>query len=262
MRIAAAVSIHDVRRADLVDHLVHDEMRDRVDAYRAIPGVRAGEQIENFAIPFHLGVVARRDDAEQRGRRVDSRLADHAPDGRIFRAHSPDAHPRGAERLRGERLVIGGDCVEIPGDMIRRVAIGPRRVWIERRRIEVEHLLVRLAHRGHDLLKGQLLTVRGAVAVVPVVAVRADDRDRLLRGHESQHVLHALDEPLLAGNRPRITPLAEVLVVQHQEQVVVRGGEPRELMVAVVHRRGLRHELPHGGESFSQIGDERRDRLG
>ncbi len=184
-------------------------------------------------------IVARRDDGERFRRLIDALASDHAPDRGILGTQAPHRVPRDAERLAGDDLVIGGDRVEIPRDVIGGVGVRPACVRIERDRIEVERLDRRIAHRRHHLLEGERLPVGQGVAVIPVVAVRAHGEDRLVGGDELEHPLRLGDVPILARDRAGIA-FAVVLVVQHEEDVIVRLGVARELIVGVVERDGLR----------------------
>ena len=103
-------------------------------------------EIEDLAVPLHLGVVAG-------GMTLSSAADESMPALPITRQIAGSSEPRRQMPMpavpiasRGERLVVRGDRVEIPREVIGGVAIGPRGVRIERRRIEVQRLLVRLSH--------------------------------------------------------------------------------------------------------------------
>ena len=65
----------------------------------------------------------------------------------------------------------------------------------------------------------------------PVVAVVADGADELLFGHDLEHAAQVADEPVLAGDGPRIA-VDLVLVVVHQHDAVGVGGDLLQVVVA------------------------------
>ena len=91
----------------------------------------------------------------------------------------------------------------------------------------------------HHVLEGEL---RGGLRRVgPLVAVLPDAHDQLRGRHAREHPLEVMVEPSLARDRTGIIG-GIVLVVQHEEEVVVDGAVALDRPARVVARDRLGHE--------------------
>ena len=100
------------------------------------------------------------------------------------------------------------------------------------------HLLGHPKHLRHEILRhsARMLRIHGRQRHGPVVSIAAQGADHLLLGHNLQHGLQVVEEPVLGGDRSRTAALL-VLVVVHQQQAIGVVRHVLQIKAVVAHRR-------------------------
>ncbi len=100
------------------------------------------------------------------------------------------------------------------------------------------HLLGHPKHLRHEILRhsARMFRIHGRQRHGPVVAIAAQGADHLFLGHNLQHVLQVVEEPVLRGDGARLA-LHLVLIVVHQQETVGVVGHVLQIEAVVAHRR-------------------------
>ena len=200
------------------------EAGERIKAQETPPLGWSRRDPQHFALAVELRIVARRHQLEHGGLGFRHVVRDHIPERGVFGAEAPHRNAGRPDLQADARLVPRRRPVEIPDDVIGVVGVGPREVRVQRDTVELHHRVLR-AREVHRVLERELAALQFPVAVVPVIAVGTERKDGFLRRHPAGKLACLRLVPGLARHGPGISR-AVVLVVEHQEDVVVGGGKP------------------------------------
>ena len=233
-----AIALDHIGGRRLQHRVHHDPARSGVGPHHAPAERGLRHHAQDLARADELHVIADADRVQCLRRRSESAAVEHRPERRILGSEPPHAHARDAERAGAEDLVVGGRGVQEPDDVARRVGVVPREGGVQRGAVHRGRTPV-VARQLHDVLERQLS--RGLRGVGPLVAVLAQAHDHLGRRHARQHAGEMVCEPPLARDRARVVRRI-VLVVQHEEDVVVDRRVPLHRPARVVARDRLGDE--------------------
>ncbi len=156
---------------------------------------------------------------------IETAPSQHGPQRCVLLTEPPDRLARHTELVSDAQLVVCGDAVEIPDDVVHGIRVGPGDVGIQRHRIEERGRPV-VARGLHRFLKRHGLG-RAAV-VVPVIAVCPNHEDHLLARHGRHDVAGAVGVELLARDWSG-RAAGVVLIEQHGNDIVRHGGDSLQL---------------------------------
>ena len=147
-------------------------------------------------------------------------------------------------------LVVGCHAIEIPDLVIRRIPALECHHGIERRGIEAHHGAAVTQHT-HHVLERHLVGGDLTIAIIPVVAVRANHEHELIARNDRRDCARSIRIELLTCDRSGIAT-AVMLVEQHRENLIDSASDLGQ--IPVLDRRGdrigdcLAERMQHGLE--------------
>ena len=206
---------------------------------------------QDFALAFHIHILAGRYVAQFIGRPGIARNVPYPPQGPVLAAQPPQSEGLYAQRLRRPHVVQRRDRIQKPDVVADAALIQVTEMGVERVVVE-NYIFIRIARRQPRFLHGDGAVVRVGRQQLsllwlkhPVISIVSDSADQFFPGDYFHRGLEIIHEPILrrdrAGSGPRV-----VLIVVHDDHAIRRRSD-RRVVETLAPRRHAHIQLHPAG---------------